>query len=80
MWANSGNVGTSDNSYRTGAGFDADVSRVPLFLQGELHMDRFNDQKADDNNMFLVYNVEGSYALSGESRDYNRVNGSFGVI
>ena len=68
------------NETRTGAGFDAAVSRGPLFLQGELHMVRFNDQKEANTNMFLGYNVEGSYALTGESRDYNRVNGSFSEI
>jgi len=51
---------------------DAAVLRGPLFLQAEVHQASANNARA--------YSVEASYALTGESRDYNKVTGSFSNI
>jgi len=51
---------------------DAAVSRGPLFLQAELHQVSVGkDQQAKG------YNVEASYALTGETRQYDKVRGLF---
>lgn len=53
---------------------DAAVLRGPLFLQAEVH------QASGSNQDAKAYSVEASYALTGESRDYNKVTGSFSNI
>merc|ERR1712216_626896 len=61
-----------------GFGLDAAVLRGPLFVQAQAHQVSYLGQNA--SNSVLGWTVEGSYALTGESRDYNRINGSFGNL
>jgi phosphate-selective porin len=51
---------------------DAAVSRGPLFLQAELHQVSVGKEQQAKG-----YNVEASYALTGETRQYDKVKGSF---
>jgi len=60
---------------RRGFGLDAAVLRGPLFLQAEFHQVSVGTEE-----MAMGYNVEASYALTGESRDYNKVTGSFSSL
>merc|ERR1712151_1009832 len=62
-------------SQKRGFCLDAAVLRGPLFLQAEVHQVSVGkDQQARG------YNAEASYALTGESRDYNKVTGEFSNI
>ena len=61
-----------------GFGLDAAVLRGPLFVQAQAHQVSYLGQNAYKS--VLGWTVEGSYALTGESRDYNRINGSFGNL
>lgn len=61
-----------------GFGLDAAVLRGPLFLQAQAHQVSYLGDNA--SSPVLGWTVEGSYALTGESRDYNRINGSFGNL
>jgi phosphate-selective porin len=60
---------------KRGFGLDAAVLRGPVFLQAELHQ-----VSVGQDNTALGYNVEASYAVTGESRDYNKVTGSFSNV
>lgn len=67
------NVDLQLNGQKRGFGLDAAVLRGPLFLQAELHQ----VSVGDDNQSAMGYNVEASYAVTGENREYNKVRGSF---
>lgn len=55
---------------------DAAMQRGPLFLQAELHRADLN--KGEEDNIALRgYNVQATYALTGESRNYNYQTGGF---
>ena len=60
---------------------DAAVLRGPIFLQGEYHRAQMNmaGQDAQATNA-QGWNVQASYAITGESRDYNYQKGSFSNI
>ena len=58
-----------------GFGLDAALLRGPLFVQAQAHQVSYLGQNAYKS--VLGWTIEGSYALTGESRDYNRINGSF---
>ena len=62
---------SSDNR---GFGLDAAVLRGPLFVQAEVH------QVQDTKSSAYGYNVEASYALTGETREYNKVKGAFSQL
>jgi phosphate-selective porin len=67
-------------SYRknnTGVSLDAAVLRGPVFLQAEYHR---SQASGESNTMQQGWNVEGSYALTGESRDYDYRKGSFSSL
>jgi phosphate-selective porin OprO/OprP len=57
-----------------GFGLDAAVLRGPLFMQAEIH------QVQDNAKSAMGYNVEVSYAVTGETRDYNKVKGAFSQL
>lgn len=59
-----------------GFGLDAAVLRGPLFMQAEFHQ----VSVVDSGNSAMGYNVEASYAVTGETRDYNKVKGSFSSL
>jgi phosphate-selective porin OprO/OprP len=67
---------TATGDSQRGFGIDAAVLRGPIFLQGEFHTTTFQGKPAPVAEAW-GYSVEGSYALTGETREYNRVNGSF---
>jgi phosphate-selective porin len=67
------NVSLDLNGQRRGFGLDAAVLRGPLFMQAEFHQVNVGD----DNSTAFGYNVEASYAVTGETREYNKVKGSF---
>ena len=54
---------------------DAAMQRGPLFLQAELHRADLN--KGDNNLALRGYNVQATYALTGESRNYDYKTGGF---
>lgn len=54
---------------------DAAMQRGPLFLQAELHRADLN--KGENNLALRGYNVQATYALTGESRNYNYQTGGF---
>jgi phosphate-selective porin OprO/OprP len=58
-----------------GFGIDAAMLRGPLFLQAQAHQVTYLGQQ--NVNPAMGWSVEGSYAVTGETRDYNRINGSF---
>jgi phosphate-selective porin OprO/OprP len=60
---------------------DAAVLRGPLFLQGEYHRAAMN-MASDEVEAVSAqgWNVQASYAITGESRDYNYQKGSFSNI
>jgi len=62
-------------SQKRGFCLDAAVLRGPLFLQAEVHQ-----VSVGKKEQARGYNVEASYALTGESRDYNKVTGAFSDI
>jgi phosphate-selective porin OprO/OprP len=64
------------NGQRRGFGLDAAVLRGPLFMQAEFHQ----VSVGDDNQSAMGYNVEASYAVTGETREYNKVKGSFSSL
>ena len=70
------NVNLQLNGQRRGFGLDAAVLRGPLFMQAEFHQ----VSVGDDNKSALGYNVEASYAVTGETREYDKVKGSFGQL
>lgn len=72
------NVLSTAGTNARGFGVDAAVLRGPLFLQAEAHQVSFVGENAANSG--FGYSVEGSYALTGESRDYNKVNGSFSSL
>jgi phosphate-selective porin OprO/OprP len=59
-----------------GFGLDAAVLRGPLFMQAEFHQASVVDSGASAYG----YNVEASYAVTGETREYNKVQGSFSSL
>jgi len=61
-----------------GFGLDAAVLRGPLFLQAQAHQVSYLGSDASPS--VLGWTVESSYALTGESRDYDRIKGSFGNL
>lgn len=61
-----------------GFGLDAAVLRGPLFIQAQGHQVSYLGKNS--RPPVLGWTIEGSYALTGESRDYNRINGSFGNL
>jgi phosphate-selective porin len=67
------NVDLQMNGQKRGFGLDAAVLRGPLFMQAEFHQ----VSVGDDNASAMGYNVEASYAVTGETRDYNKVKGAF---
>jgi phosphate-selective porin OprO/OprP len=67
---------TANGDSQRGFGVDAAVLRGPIFLQGEFHTTTFQGKNVSVSEAW-GYSVEGSYALTGETREYNRVNGSF---
>jgi phosphate-selective porin len=71
----SSNVLSTIGTHKRGFGVDAAVLRGPLFLQAEAHQVSFLG--SDDVSSAFGYSVEGSYALTGESRSYNKTSGSF---
>ena len=58
-----------------GFGLDAAVLRGPLFMQAEFH--QVTDQKKQSA---MGYNVEVAYAVTGETREYNKVKGAFSQL
>jgi len=70
-------VKSEDNAARRGFGLDTAVLRGPLFMQAELHTVSYLVSKSHQS---MGYNVEASYALTGESRNYDRIAGSFSNI
>jgi phosphate-selective porin len=62
-------------SQRRGFCLDAAVLRGPLFLQAEVHQ-----VSVGKDDQARGYNVEASYALTGETRNYDKVRGSFSGI
>jgi phosphate-selective porin len=56
---------------------DAAVLRGPVFLQAEYHR---SQTSGDTKNTQQGWSVEGSYALTGESRDYDYRKGSFSSL
>lgn len=72
------NVLSTAGTHTRGFGVDAAVLRGPLFLQAEAHQVTYLGANAA--NSAYGYSVEGSYALTGESRDYNKVSGSFSSL
>jgi len=75
---NGGNNEVSLNlqGQRRGFGLDAAVLRGPLFMQAEFHQ----VSVGEENSTAIGYNVEASYAVTGETRDYNKVKGSFSQL
>jgi phosphate-selective porin len=59
---------------RQAVSVDAAVLRGPALLQGEFH------HSGQDANTKLGWNVEASYALTGETRSYDYRKGSFGSL
>jgi phosphate-selective porin len=60
-----------------GFGLDTALLRGPLFVQADFHQASWG---ADAKTGAMGYNVEASYALTGETRDYNKVTGSFSSL
>jgi len=76
--ANSDNAVTlqmDKDAQKRGFGVDAAVLRGPLFLQAEFHQ-----VSVGQSENAMGYNVEASFALTGESRSYDKITGSFGSI
>lgn len=62
---------------------DAAVLRGPALLQGEFHHSTQNavaNEGQASSNPSTGWNVEASYALTGETRSYDYRNGSFGSL
>jgi phosphate-selective porin len=66
------NVSLDMNGKKRGFGLDAAVLRGPLFMQAAFHQ-----VSVGNNDSAMGYNVEASYAVTGETRDYNKVKGAF---
>jgi len=59
---------------------DAAVLRGPLFVQGEYHKAAHTLVGEGEAVNAMGWNVQASYAITGESRDYNYQKGSFSNI
>jgi len=66
---------TLEGDKKRGFGLDAAVLRGPLFVQGELHQVTTGPESSA-----MGYNVEASFALTGETRDYNKITGAFSSL
>jgi phosphate-selective porin len=71
-------VSNNGKGAQRGFGLDTALLRGPLFLQAQAHQVSYLGKDADKSVM--GWTVEGSYALTGESRDYDRIKGSFGSL
>lgn len=76
--ANAATTGDQTGSSYSVVSADAAVLRGPLFVQGEYHRSAHNG--VTDAVNAEGWNVQASYAITGESRDYNYQNGSFSNI
>jgi phosphate-selective porin OprO/OprP len=69
-------VDNGNEGVQRGFGIDAAMLRGPLFLQAQAHQVTYLNGD-NSSNPAMGWSVEGSYAVTGETRDYNRINGSF---
>jgi phosphate-selective porin OprO/OprP len=60
---------------RRGFSLDTAVLRGPMFLQADFHQ-----VSLGKNSQALGYSVEASYAVTGETRDYNKITGQFSSL
>jgi phosphate-selective porin OprO/OprP len=72
----------SYQSTRQSVSIDAAVLRGPALLQGEFHHSNTSNSGNENvaNGQRMGWNLEASYALTGETRSYDYRNGSFGSL